>query len=263
MSVREKIAVITGAGRGIGAAAGVRLLDAGFIVYFSDADFERVQERLKNLNAYHERAFPLFMDVTSDDAVNGAITSVGEKHGHINVLINNAGITDQRPTQDVLTAEWNRLIDIHLGGTFRCCRASFPLLKAAGQSSIINVSSIAGRLGMPIRASYCAAKAGIEGFTRSLASEWSDFGIRVNAVAPGWVNTDLIQKDFANGLISEEVLSERISMKRLARPEEIAEVMHFFATEASSYITGQILSVDGGLSIDLNPGTTSGIGPRS
>jgi len=111
-------------------------------------------------------------------------------------------------------------------------------------------------MGMPIRASYCAAKAGIEGFTRSLAAEWAEFGIRVNAVAPGYVMTDLVQKDLESGLVSEATLSTRISMKRLAQPAEIAEVMYFLASNASSYVTGQVVNVDGGLSIDLNPGST-------
>jgi NAD(P)-dependent dehydrogenase (short-subunit alcohol dehydrogenase family) len=261
MNELEQVAVISGAGRGIGATAGMRLLDAGFYVYFSDTNFERAKEFAANLDSGQERAFPVLMEVTSDDSVNAAISTIGEKHGHINVLINNAGTTDQKPTQDILTEDWNRLIDIHLGGTFRCARAAFPFLKASKRSSIINVSSIAGRLGMPIRASYCAAKAGIEGFTRSLASEWAEFGIRVNAVAPGYIATDLIQKDLANGLVSEEKLNGRISMKRLGRPDEIAEVMFFLATESSSYMTGQVLNVDGGLSIDLNPGSTSAI-PR-
>ena len=147
------------------------------------------------------------MDVSSDDDVNSVVQAVGERHGRLDVLVNNAGITNQRPTQLIPTSEWNELIDIHLGGTFRCSRAAFPFLRAAGSSAIINVSSIAGQMGMPIRASYCAAKAGIEGFTRSLASEWAEFGIRVNAVAPGYVRTELIQKDLANGLVSEEQLS--------------------------------------------------------
>ena len=115
---------------------------------------------------------------------------------------------------------------------------------------------------MPIRASYCAAKAGIEGFTRSLATEWAEFGIRVNTVAPGYVMTELIQKDLINGLVSEEVLSGRISMKRLASPDEIAEVMFFLGTKASSYMTGQLLNVDGGLSIDLNPGNTQALASK-
>jgi NAD(P)-dependent dehydrogenase (short-subunit alcohol dehydrogenase family) len=259
MNNNEKIAVITGAGRGIGAAAGVRLLKDGFTVYFSDMDLGRAQEFVDSLNDSQGRAFALQMQVTSDESVNTAIDFVGKRHGKIDLLINNAGITDQKPTQDIKTEDWNHLIDIHLGGTFRCSRAAFPYLSAANGAAIVNVSSIAGRFGMPIRASYCAAKAGIEGFTRSLATEWAEFGIRVNSVAPGYVMTELIQKDLINGLVSEEVLSGRISLKRLASPEEIAEVMCFLGTKASSYVTGQLLNVDGGLSIDFNPGNTQAL----
>ncbi|CAB5241043.1 unannotated protein [freshwater metagenome] len=259
MSAENKVAVITGAGRGIGASAGIRLLEDGFTVYFTDMNLERTQDFVSSLDAHKERAFALQIQVTDDQSVDSAMRFIGGKHGKIDLLINNAGITNQQPTQDIPTADWQQLIDIHLGGTFRCSRAAFPFLKAANGAAIVNVSSIAARLGMPIRASYCAAKAGIEGFSRSLATEWAEFGIRVNAVAPGYVMTELVQKDLINGLVSEEVLGNRISLKRFATPEEIAEVMFFLGTKASSYMTGQVLNVDGGLSIDLNPGNTSAL----
>lgn len=262
MEQDDKIAVITGGGRGIGAAAGLRFLESGFHVYFADVNVERVEEFVGSLKDYSTHAHPVGIDVTSDAAVDQAMNQVGESHGHINVLINNAGITNQRPTEDTPTVEWQQMIDIHLSGTFRCARSAFPYLKSANGASIINVSSIAGRMGMPIRASYCAAKAGIEGLTRSLASEWAPYGIRVNAVAPGWVMTDLIQKDLESGLVSEEVLSSRISLKRFGRPEEIGDVMFFLATDTSSYMTGQVLNVDGGLSVDLNPGNIGGFSEK-
>jgi NAD(P)-dependent dehydrogenase (short-subunit alcohol dehydrogenase family) len=254
-----KVALITGAGRGIGAAIGGRLLDAGYEVHFSDADGRRAAAYVATLAQADDRAFSWQMNVTADDEVNSVVEAVGGRHGRLDVLINNAGTTNQCPTQRIPTSEWNELIDVHLGGTFRCSRAAFPFLCDAGQSSIVNVSSIAGQMGMPIRASYCAAKAGIEGFSRSLAAEWAEFGIRVNAVAPGYVRTELIQKDLENGLVSEEQLATRISLKRLAEPSEIAETMFFLATATASYITGQVIHVDGGLSIDFNPGKTSGI----
>lgn len=259
MAISEKVALITGAGRGIGASAGIRLLQGGFHVYFADMNLERANEFVATLGDFKERALAIEIQVTDDSSVDCAMETVRKRHGKLDALINNAGITNQRPTQDIATQDWNRLIDVHLGGTFRCSRSAFPLLTSANGAAIVNVSSIAGRLGMPIRASYCAAKAGIEGFGRSLATEWAEFGIRVNTVAPGYVMTDLIQKDLQNGLVSEEALSKRISLKRLANPEEIAEVMYFLATDASSYVTGQVINVDGGLSIDLNPGSTAAL----
>lgn len=259
MSEESKVAVITGAGRGIGASAGVRLLEGGFTVYFTDMNLERTQEFVASLDKHKGRAFALQIQVTDDASVDTAMRFVGEKHGKIDLLINNAGITNQGPTQDITTADWQQLIDIHLGGTFRCSRAAFPYLKAANGAAIVNISSIAARLGMPMRASYCAAKAAIEGFGRSLATEWAEYGIRVNAVAPGYVMTELVQKDLKNGLVSQEVLGSRISLTKFATPEEIAEVMYFLGTKASSYMTGQVLNVDGGLSIDLNPGNTSAL----
>jgi NAD(P)-dependent dehydrogenase (short-subunit alcohol dehydrogenase family) len=259
MKTSGKISLVTGAGRGIGAATGVKLLSKGYTVYFADLDPRRAQEFISNLEERTDRAFAMEMDVTSDDSVKNVFSHIEAQHGHLDLLVNNAGITNQSPTEEIVTNDWNRLLDIHLGGTFRCSREAFPLLKSAGKSAIVNTSSIAGKFGMPARASYCSAKAAIEGLTRSLAAEWATHGIRVNAVAPGWVYTDLIKKDFANGLISEEKLHARISLQRLAEPEEIAEVIYFLGSEAASYVTGQVLAVDGGLSIDLNPGSTSGI----
>lgn len=119
-----------------------------------------------------ERVYPLEIEVSSDVSVNQAIELVGKKHGPTDVLINSVGITNQKPTQDIATADWQQLIDVHLGETFRCSLASFPYLRATGNAKIVNVSSIAGRMGMPIGVSYCAAKAGIERFTCSLATEW-------------------------------------------------------------------------------------------
>ncbi len=263
MDDKERVAVITGGGRGIGAAAGLRFIKAGFHVYFADLNFIRAQQFVESLKSFQSHAHPLSLDVTSDDSVMEAIDIVGKKHGHINVLINNAGITNQQPTVETSVADWQMMIDTHLTGAFRCSRAAFPFLKGASDASIINVSSIAGAMGMPIRASYCAAKAGLEGLTRSLATEWSKDGIRVNAVAPGWVLTDLIQKDLDSGLVSEELLSSRISLKRLGKPDEIGEVMFFLASNASSYMTGQVLRVDGGLSIDLNPGNVNAVRTNS
>jgi NAD(P)-dependent dehydrogenase (short-subunit alcohol dehydrogenase family) len=259
MDASERVALITGAGRGIGATVGAKLLKSGFEVHFTDVNEDRARAYVTALSEDHGRAFAWGMNVTSDSDVGSVIGAVGARHGRIDVLINNAGIINQCPTQNIPTSDWNELIDVHLGGTFRCSREAFPFLSTAGRSAIVNVSSIAGQMGMPIRASYSAAKAAIEGFTRSLAVEWAEFGIRVNAIAPGYVRTELIQKDLANGLVSEEQLVTRISLKRLAEPSEIAESMFFLATEASSYTTGQVIHVDGGLSIDFNPGNTNRI----
>lgn len=253
MSNPQRVALVTGAGRGIGASIGELLIERGYCVFFTDVVGERADEYVASLNL-PGKAFSLQMDVTSDESVANAVKAAGALHDRLDVLVNCAGTTNQQPTHLVTTEAWNTLIDIHLGGTFRCSREAFPYLVKANGSAIVNISSIAGSFGMPIRASYCAAKAGIEGFTRSLASEWAEHNIRVNAVAPAWIMTDLIKKDLDRGLVQVDVLSTRISMKRMGEPHEVAETVCFLATEASSYITGQVIHVDGGLSIDLNPG---------
>lgn len=141
------------------------------------------------------------------------------------------------------------MVDVHQGGPMRCCRAAFSMLAASEQGAIVNISSVAGTMGMPERASYNTVKSGIEGFTRSLAVEWAAHGIRCNAVAPGYTNTPFVEKLADLKLLNRAPIVARTPMRRFAEPEEIAEAIFFLASSSASFITGQTLVADGGLTV--------------
>jgi NAD(P)-dependent dehydrogenase (short-subunit alcohol dehydrogenase family) len=169
--------------------------------------------------------------------------------------VNVAGVVGPGASEELSDAEWDRLISIHLGGTFRCSRAAFPALSASGAGSIVSISSIAGRTGFSFRVSYCAAKAGIEGLTRALAVEWAKRGVRVNAVAPGHVRTPMLDHSLKIGSVTEEIVqgrTNRIPLGRYAQPEEIASVILFLCSPAASYVTGEIICVDGAVTVNAD-----------
>jgi NAD(P)-dependent dehydrogenase (short-subunit alcohol dehydrogenase family) len=159
------------------------------------------------------------------------------------------------PSEELSDESWDRLISIHLGGAFRCSRAAFPHLSATGAGSIVSISSIAGRTGFSIRASYCAAKAGIEGLTRALAVEWAKRGVRVNAVAPGHVRTPMLDHSLQIGSVTQETVAartQRIPLGRYAEASEIAAVVLFLCSPAASYVTGETIWVDGAITVNAD-----------
>ncbi len=175
------------------------------------------------------------------------VAEVSQRCGGLDVLINNAGIGDtQLPTTEQTVAAFDRLIGVHLRGTFLASREAARIMLAQAQGAIVNVSSIAGLLGLPRRNAYGAAKAGIAAMTRAMACEWGGQGIRVNAIAPGYVQTALVEELVGAGRLDVEAIKRRTPMGRLASPPEIAEAAWFLASPQASFITGTVLSVDGG-----------------
>jgi NAD(P)-dependent dehydrogenase (short-subunit alcohol dehydrogenase family) len=172
---------------------------------------------------------------------------VTDRWGRLDVLVNNAGIGDTHlPTLDQTIDSFDRILRIHLTGTFMASREAARVMISQGGGAIVNISSIAGITGLPRRNAYGAAKAGIVSLTRSMACEWAGNGIRVNAIAPGYVGTELVHRLEQAGKIDMDRLKRRIPMGRLAKPEEIADTAWFLASPQASYITGTVVSVDGG-----------------
>ena len=241
------VAVITGGEGALGSAMHRTFTEQGYRI----ASFD-VADRSSGTNepVDDEKTLHVLVDVSSGDAVIEAIAQVTEAFGRIDVLVNNAGIANITETASLAVQDWHSVIETHLTGTFLCSRAAYPSLRRSNRAAIINMSSVVAHLGLPQRAAYSAAKAGIEGLTRCLAAEWARDNIRVNALAPGYIRTPHQDAMFARGVLSESRIQQRTLLGDLGLPSDIAVVAAFLASPDARFITGQTLLVDGGFSID-------------
>jgi NAD(P)-dependent dehydrogenase (short-subunit alcohol dehydrogenase family) len=236
--------LITGAADGIGWAMARRFAAGGDRVVVADLRQDAAEVRAAELGEGH---YAVRVDVAAEFEVQQMVAATLARFGRLDVLINNAGIGDtQLPTIEQTVEAFDRLIGIHLRGTFLASREAARVMLERGQGAIVNVSSIAGLLGLPRRNAYGAAKAGIAAMTRAMACEWAGQGIRVNAIAPGYVQTELVAELAGAGRLNVAAIKRRTPMGRLAHPEEIAEAAWFLASPQASFITGTVLSVDGG-----------------
>jgi NAD(P)-dependent dehydrogenase (short-subunit alcohol dehydrogenase family) len=243
------VAIVTGGGGGIGAAVVGRLLRDGYRVVVADLDERSADATIDGLAEGRDRAIAVAVDVTDRAAVGELMERTEASFGGLDLLVNNAGYAEPSPLAELAEDAWSRMLAVHLTGTFNCCQAAYPLLTVSERAAVVNTASIAARVGISGRGSYCTAKAGIEGLTRELAIEWAP-RIRVNAVAPGVVRTPLVEKVAADGIYDLAAMESGIPIGRLCRPEEIAAVIAFLGSGDAGYITGQSLVVDGGLTVD-------------
>ena len=249
MPSSRRVALVTGGAQGLGAEMARRFASDGLAVAIADINPDGADALADQLGG-SDVAIGIRLDVTSDAAVAHAMAEVEGAFGRLDVLVNNAGILSRRPAEQTVTEDWLRELDVNLGGTMRCSRGAFRLLREADNPSVINLGSVASTLGLPLRLAYSTAKSGIAGLTRTLAAEWGRYGIRVNAIAPGYIDTGLMRSGFDQGVLDEAQILRRTPLGRLGHPREIAAVASFLASADASFVTGVMLCADGGVTID-------------
>ena len=241
------VALVTGASRGIGRAIALQLAADGFAVAVNFASSsEKADAVVAEIQASGGSSVAIQADVSDPEAVASLFSTVSDELGPVSVLVNNAGITDDGLVLRMSTDQWDRVVGTNLRSVFLCTKEALRSMLRARSGRIINISSVAGIAGNPGQGNYAAAKAGVIGFTKSVAKEVGSRGITVNAVAPGFILTDMTD---ALGETVTASVAEQVSLGRLGLPEEVASTVGYLASEGASYITGQTIVVDGGLAL--------------
>lgn len=244
--LQGRVAVVTGAAQGIGAACARRLARDGAAVALWDRVDARCSELAVSLSADGARAIALHCDVSSKSEVDAALAATLKAFGRVDALVNNAGIFKASEFLDITEADWDAVLDVNLKGSFLVGQAVARAMVAAGGGAIVNMSSVNGSMAIPSIASYNASKGGIDQLTRVMALALADHGIRVNAVGPGTIATELARAAVLGSDEARERILSRTPLRRLGEPEEIADVVAFLLSDAASYVTGEIVYVDGG-----------------
>lgn len=241
MTQERKVALVTGASRGIGAAIAQQLILDGFFVV-GTATSESGADKLST--EFSEQGVGAVLDVRDAEAIDALVTEIESKYGAVMVLVNNAGITKDNLLLRMSEADWDDILNIHLKAVFRLSKRVLKGMTKARFGRIINISSVVAHFANPGQANYSAAKAGIEAFSRSLAKEMGSRQITVNCIAPGFIATEMTEQ------LSEDIrkkMSDQVALNRFGQPQDIANAVSFLASDKASYITGNVLHVNGGL----------------
>ena len=240
-----KVAIVTGASRGIGRAIALALADAGADVACVSRNAAALGEVAASARALGRRAIAVTADVSNAEEVGRAVDRVAEELNRIDILVNNAGSVSWKAAESVSVEEWRKLLEVDLTGAFLCAQAAGRKMIAQRSGRIINIGSIFGELGTRGYAAYSAAKAGVHALTRALAAEWARHGITVNCISPGYIHTDLTSAALDDEKFHERIIS-RIPLRRVGEPHELGPLAVYLASDASAFMTGQVIHLDGG-----------------
>ena len=240
-----KVAIVTGSGRGIGRAIALSLAEGGAdVVVNARVNIDAATEVAEEIESMGSKALVIMADVSKKNDVDNMIEQTLETFGKIDILINNAGVVGPTvPISDLTEENWSHIMNVDLKGTFLCSKAVIPHMISRRSGKIVNISSIAGKEGNANMTAYCAAKAGVIGFTKALAEEVATYGIRVNCVCPALIETELVERMDEKQV---EFLKKKIPLGRLGKPQEVADLVKFLASDASDFITSQAYNVTGG-----------------
>ncbi|MFH1625057.1 MAG: 3-oxoacyl-[acyl-carrier-protein] reductase [Pseudomonadota bacterium] len=244
MDLKDKVALITGSAQGIGRAVAILLATRGANIVVSDLNAEKAGEVAREIEKIGRKCLVTITNVADFQDVESMVQKTIDKFGRIDILVNNAGIVKDSLLLRMKEESWDQVINVNLKGTFNCTKAAIKFMAKQRSGKIVNIASIAGEMGNAGQANYSASKAGVIGFTKTVAREFATRGINVNAVAPGFIDTAMTQSLPEN---IRENLKKQIPLEKLGTPEDIAETVYFLVSEASSYITGQVINVNGGL----------------
>ena len=244
MKLKGKVALVTGAAQGIGKAVALLLARNGADIIVSDINLEKAEETAREVEGLGQQALAVKTNVAEANDVEKMVQTALERFGRIDILINNAGITRDKLLLRMSDEDWDAVLGVNLRGTFLCTRAVIRPMAKQKSGKIVNIASVVGTMGNAGQANYGASKAGVIGFTKTVAREYAPRGINVNAIAPGYIETPMTE---ALPEKAKEELKRMIPMDRLGKPEDVAEAVLFLVSEASTYITGQVLHVNGGI----------------
>jgi NAD(P)-dependent dehydrogenase (short-subunit alcohol dehydrogenase family) len=241
----DRVAIVTGGGGGLGRDLAIALAEAGAGIVVAGRTESALAETCRQIADRGGRASAIALDVTKPADVARAFDRLVNREGRLDILVNAAGGQLRQPALEITEDGWDRLMAVNLKGVFFCCQAAARHMQGAGRGRIISLSSLTAEIGLPKLAAYGATKGGVNQLTRALAVEWAALGITVNAIGPGRIRTAMTEEVFSNPATAESFLS-RIPMRRPGEPRDLAGAVVFLASDASSYMTGQILYIDGG-----------------
>jgi len=247
--VTGKVALVTGSGRGIGKAIALALAERGADIVINDLDMDNAAHTVEEIKALGRKAIAIKADVSSEMEVEEMVKECMNQFGRIDILVNNAGLISTKLLQETTVQDWDRIMSINLKGVFLCTKAVYPYMMDQKSGKIINIASVAGKRGGGLfgKSAYSASKGGVISFTKAVAREAGEFGINVNAVTPGFTDTEMV-----TGMSQDqrESVVNSIPMRRAGKPEDIAKAVCFLASSDSDYISGEIMDVDGGIMMD-------------